>query len=244
MRYFLVVIVLFLSLPLRAQEAVKVAARRVVLTRGTKGKDFKQAVVRYPVVTGLASRAAQSRTQTALSLKAAIGQSLDELRKEFRESWWLDEVDFTVVYNRHGLLDVEYTVQGTGAYPDGYTKHVVVNLKTGERLRARDLFTPSGLPRVVGLVDRAMQAEIRKNIQESARQGEDIRDQLKEARFQEKNVDAFSLDKSGITFYYDFGFPHVIKALEPEGSYRFPYVALKPYLRADSPLRVFVGRER
>jgi hypothetical protein len=64
-------------------------------------------------------------------------------------------------------------------------------------------------------------------------------EKLKEARFEMKDLNHFSVGPKGITFMVGFGFIHALKGLEPEGEYLIPYAKLKPYLRPDSPLNVF-----
>lgn len=239
-RFFLSAALMLNFLPAFAQNSAKVSSRRVVLVRGTKGTDFKQATIRYPVVTGLPDRAAQKQAQSALSLKSALGQSLEEHRKEFRDSSWLDAIDYAVAYNRNGLLDIAYTITGTGAYPSGATKHVVISLKTGKRLRARDLFTQVGMSQIAALLDRKLQSEMKQAIAEAEKQGEDIRAPLEAKRFEVKDLSHFSINDRGVTFFYDFEFPHVIQALEPKDRYLLTYAQLKPYIPVQSPLRVFV----
>ena len=40
-------------------------------------------------------------------------------------------------------------------------------------------------------------------------------------KFEAQNLDEFSVGRKGVTFLYDAGFPHVIRALEPDGHYFF-----------------------
>ena len=40
-----------------------------------------------------------------------------------------------------------------------------------------------------------------------------------------------------MTFFFDFGFPHVVKALEPQNAYTLSYAELRGYLRRDGPIR-------
>ena len=56
-------------------------------------------------------------------------------------------------------------------------------------------------------------------------------DLFEEKRFQIEDLDGFSVDGSGVTFTYEYGFPHVIKALEPDGSFTYSWAQLKPYIK-------------
>jgi hypothetical protein len=60
-------------------------------------------------------------------------------------------------------------------------------------------------------------------------------------RFEVENLAEFSVSGSGITFLYDAGFPHVIRAFAPRGEYFFSYAALKPYIKRDGLLGQFVN---
>ena len=53
-------------------------------------------------------------------------------------------------------------------------------------------------------------------------------------------MDDLSIYGRGVTFYFDAGFPHVIQALEPDEEYFFSYAELRPYIKRNGPLAVFV----
>jgi hypothetical protein len=93
-------------------------------------------------------------------------------------------------------------------------------------------------------VNRELQREIRRLKAENladrdADERQTITDAYENLRFERQNLDQFSVSKTGITILYDAGFPHVIKALEPEGHYFFSYTTLKDYIRRDGPLAKF-----
>lgn len=228
------------ALPVLAQSAAKITAKQIVSTRKDTHKPVKKVVIRYPVVSGLASRSAQQRARAALSLSSLFRATIGSTWQEMREDDWIDEADYEVAYNQHGLLDIAYSIAGSAAYPDGNTHHFVLDLKTGRLLGARDLFTGVGMHEVANLVEGLMQADIRKAIATAKKEGDNISDQLKSKHFEVKDLNHFTVNARGITFLYDFGFPHVIQALEPEGSYFIPYPKLKLYLRPNSPLQMLV----
>ncbi|MEW6207687.1 MAG: hypothetical protein AB1631_04920 [Acidobacteriota bacterium] len=212
--------------------------KKVTLRRGTKAKgDYKEAAISFPLVKSQGATAA--KIQTAISLKAVFDQSLEELTAEFRESWWLSEIFYEVNYNKNFILDITFYMSGVGAYPDTTTKHLVLNLKTGDALRAADVFTTSSLKTIALMADRRMQAEIKRAIRESAKEGTDIKDMLEGKHFMEEDLDSFSVSDMGVTFLYDFAFPHALKAAEPESAYLFTFQQLKPHIRHDGLLAVF-----
>ena len=54
------------------------------------------------------------------------------------------------------------------------------------------------------------------------------------------NSKNFPISDEGVTFYYDYGFPHVIQALAPDGQYFFKWAELKPFIKPDGLLARFV----
>ena len=88
-----------------------------------------------------------------------------------------------------------------------------------------------------------MRAELRAGIRMYGRDqdaAERLKEALQNATFGMENLDNFSVNNRGVTFLYDFGFPHVIKALEPSGRYFFSYERLKEHINQDGLLGVFV----
>lgn len=220
--------------------SVNLQSKTAVLDFGKQGAafpDYKEAVIRYPVASGLTNAALLTQVQSAISLKQVLGQSLEEMRREYVENQWLTEVDYAVNYNRNNVLDLTYTVSGVGAYPSGFEKWVSVDLKTGRRLRAKDLFKADGLGAIAQSIDQQMQQNIRQKIAEVRQQEPDFgTDAFANHRFQPKNLENFTIGKTGVTFHYSFEFPHVIKAAEPSGDYLMPYSQLTRYIRPDGAL--------
>jgi hypothetical protein len=214
-------------------------------------KSLQTAKITYPQVQGIGGRgignAAVLKTlQTTLSLKQLLGQSADELQAEAQEYSWMTAIDYRVNYNRNFLLDLTLTEAGMGAYPDAFERHVVVDLRSGRALHAIDVFDRDQMKTLVALVNKAMEAEKQAKIAEvtSADRGENaavgIVQQLQEHTFRLKHLNDFMVDDRGVTFRYEYGFPHVIKAAQPEGRYFFSYADLKPFIRPNGALAQFV----
>jgi hypothetical protein len=236
------------ALPARSQsgDRASIASKTVVFTRGKKGQDYpdyKEAIIHYPQITGLKNPAVLRRVQTAFSLKSMVGKSLEELRTEFRESWWLSEVDYAVNYNQNFILEMTFTISGVGAYPSSSDKHRIVELKTGKVLKVLDVFKQESLGTIAATVDRAMQTEIRQTIAKADPEGKSLLTELTDQRFQIQNLNDFSISDQGVTFLYNFDFPHVAKALEPPGRYFLSYKQLKPYIKQDGALGLFLKNQ-
>ena len=225
--------------PTDTQGGVQIASKEAVLVRGRKGSDYKQATISYPVVSGISDPQVLAKVQKAISLKSVFGSSLEEYRAEFKESFWLDEINYEVNYNKNELLDLTFNIAGTGAYPSGSSKHVLLSLKTGDPVKAADAFKAGSLIALTRLVRKAFQASVEQAIKDQAKEGEDVKDLFAGKTFNEKNLDQFMVSDKGLAFLYDFDFPHVAKAAEPDGTYFFSFGDLKPFIKPEGPLAVF-----
>ena len=227
--------------PSITDEHASIQRRRIVLVRSAKlasNASYKErAVVVYPVVSGL-SAPVLGRVRKVFDFKNIFDYSL----KEYREDTWLDEFSYKVNYNGHYLLDVTFSQSGSAAYPDDQTKHFLINLRDGSVVKPSDVFEAHKITQVVAVVDRQLQREIkdRKEEEKDPADKEAVDDTYKDLKFQLKDLDDFSVGPKGITFLYDAGFPHVIRALEPAGRYFFSYSALKSFIKRDGPLGQFV----
>ena len=228
-----------------AQERAVVRKKRVVIVRtGRLARQFpdrRRAVVNLPVVSGLSDPRVLRKVRAALDLKNVFETSL----AEYRADAWLSELDFKVNYNRRHILDVSFWQEGSGAYPDTQHKHLAVSLRTGDVLRAQDVFEPASLYALAGMANEKLRAEVAGQVK-VVDEDKDVEDKasLKEAlaglSFNVEHLDDFEVGEAGVTFLYDAGFPHVIQAIQPDGRYFFTYAQLAPYVRRDGPLGVFL----
>lgn len=219
--------------------------RRIVLTQSSKNEkessERKTAIVRYPIVSGIADAGVLRKVQKVLAVENAFGTSL----KEYREDTWLSEFHYKVGYNANSLLDITFTQSGVGAYPDTQTKHFLIDLKSGSVIKAADAFNARQLAKLAALVDTRLQSEVRATIKrfqsdnDSAEQKESLQSTFAELKFKEENLNEFSVSAQGITFLFDAGFAHAFQALQPDGRYFFPFSQLQSYIKRDGPLSVF-----
>lgn len=232
--------------PARADDRAIIQRRTIVIVRppavAKQFPDRKRATVVYPVVSGL-SEPVLRRIRSLFDFKNIFDYSL----QEYREDAWLSEFDFTVNFNSNYLLDMTFTQWGVAAYPDDQTKHFLINLKNGNVIKAADAFDSARLDELAKLVDAKLQQELRKLEKENTEiDSKDLeaqamgREAYEVLKFEPQNLEDFSVNARGITFLYDAGFPHAIKAFEPSGRYFFSYLQLKPFIKLDGPLGQFV----
>lgn len=232
--------------PNNPQEHATIQRRRTVLVRSAEVARLfpkrKTAIVTYPVVTGLKPNVL-SKVRAHLAFKNIFDYSL----AEYRNDAWLSEFSYVVNHNADSLLDITFTQSGVAAYPDEQSRHFLIDLRNGKLVTAADAFHLEKLALLTAQVDAELQSEIAKLRKENAASTDrdqdektSVNDAYEMLKIELKDLDNFSVSRRGITFLYDAGFPHVIKALEPHGHYFFSYDRLKPYTKSDGPLGQFV----
>lgn len=220
-------------------QSVTITPRKITYKRPKPIADFKKTfTVNYPKVKA-ATPALSRKIESAISYEKVSGLNIEEEKSEIQ---WLEEADYEVGYNKNGILTITLSVSGTGAYPSVFSKTVVVDLKTGNRATPSNVFT--NLERLVVKAKAKQKAEIEKTIKEiksdPANKDYENFDFFDNADFTVENLEEFAVNDRGVTFIYDYGFPHVIKALEPEGRYFFSWAELKPFIKPGGLLAKFV----
>lgn len=224
-------------------DRLTISPRKVVLVRtGEHAREFPErskATVIYPVVEGPKNSPLLGRVRAILAIKNVFGSSLDE----YRDDGWLTDFGYKIDYNRNYFFDITFTESGIGAYPDEHTKHFLINLRNGKLIKRSDVFVDAKLGALASLVDAQLQKELRDIARENTGSTSEYMESLAsqgDFKFAAKNLDDFSVGPRGITFLYDAGFPHMIKAFQPTGAYFFSYSRLKPYIKREGPLGQFI----
>lgn len=68
-----------------------------------------------------------------------------------------------------------------------------------------------------------------------------LEENLQSKGYKPGDLDNFSVSDRGITFIYNYSFPEVSGALEPEGKFFLSYTQLKPYINPQSLLGPFIS---
>ena len=219
-------------------QSVVITPRKVTYKRPKPMQNFKKTfTITYPRVKA-STPALSKKIESTLSYAKVL--KLD-LKDELNGNQWLEEADYEVIYNKNGLLTITLSMNGTAAYPDGVSKAVVVDLKTGNQLRSADVF--ANLSGLAAMVKKNQRAEVTKAIKEISEDPEskdvDTNQIFEGTNFTVKNLDEFEVNDSGMTFIYDYGFPHVIQALQPDGRFTYTWKELKPYIQSRGQLGHF-----
>jgi hypothetical protein len=219
-----------------AAQTVVITPKKTVYRRPKPQIDFKKTfTVRRPIAKA-ATLALSRKITAAISPEKVLELNI---REELGEYQWLEEADYKVLFNQSGVLCVELWMTGTAAYPDSVTKHVVIDVSTGSALRPANVL--KDLPSLAKLIRKAQLAEIAAAKKEMKSDPDANPDELfSETNFTVADFNEFSVDTKGVTFYYDYGFPHVLEALQPDGEFHFSWVQLRPFIRTDGLLARFV----
>ena len=241
----LVAFAVLLPAQIHSQSKATIIRKRIVIVRSGKfAKDFPdrtRATISYPLVTRVSNPAILSKVRSLLSVANIFETSL----KEYRENNWLDEFDYVVNYNDNNILDVTFTQSGMAAYPDSQSRTISIDLRTGSVIKARDVFVVAKLTELARLVDAKLQKDtaevtLAAKADRQLTEASSIVEALEEVKFEVKDLDDFSINKDGVTFLYEVGFPHAHRAFEPGGHYLFSYSKLKPFINPNGPLGQFI----
>ncbi len=219
-------------------QSVAVAPKKITYKRPKPLSEYKKSfVIVRPKVKGVSLPMAKK-----IEMTISYERNFDlNIKDEISEIQWLEEADYKVDFNKNGILGIILSVSGSGAYPSIYEKSVIVDLKTGERVLAKDVFAK--LLELAAKGKSAQKAEMEKKIVEIKKEmPEDaggISSFFENADFTAKSLDEFAVSETGVIFWYDYGFPHAALALQPEGRYFFSWAELKPFIKPDGLLAQF-----
>lgn len=205
----------------------------VTLTRkALQQGERTSAVINYPTLASGASDSITKSVNNVIGVKAALDMDLAGAKQEFTESFWLSEVNYKITYQGPTAVSVFYTIDGIGAHPSTSFREVCADLKTGRQLKADDMFQNKKAlqAHLNGLLSKEMQASVK------AAGGADkdtISEYFSEQKptFSKSQLEHFVITPQGLTFRYDYDMPHVIKALEPKGSFELSWKTLNPWLK-------------
>lgn len=228
-KLFVLTIILLITSAATVAQSVTITGKKITYTRKKPISEYKKTfAINYPKVR-TANPALSRKIEEAISYGSILGLNLQE---ELTDTQWLEEADYEVVYNKNGVLCIDLTMSGSAAYPDGVTKTAVVDLRKGTLVKTSDVFT--NLQGLAAMVRKAQKKEIADGIAEIRKDPDnnetDPASLFKNADFRRKDLEGFSVNDLGVTFKYDYGFPHVIQALQPEGKFLFTWAQLRPYL--------------
>ena len=226
-----------------AQSVVITPEQKVYKRTGADVPEHKKEFeVRYPRFTAGADPKALQKLAAGTDYWKLFEMSLED---NLNDDSWLSGCDYEVRFNERSILDIRLSCDGVGAYPDGSSRYLVFDLRSGEKVTFADLFLQEQLPQLTKAVVAVMKRK-------ESKLDPEARDYLKGNResypefypVPEKitldKLAGFSISAKGVTFKYDYSFPHVAKFYEPDGDLFIPYATLRPFIRPDGLLGTFI----
>jgi hypothetical protein len=229
MKFKLVLLLIAASSIGAAAQTVTVTPRKVMYKRPRPQDDSKKEfTITYPKVKA-ATPSLSAKIERSISYQSVIDLRLKDEMNEFQ---WLESADFEVKYNKNGILCVEDSMEGTAAYPSDVSKIVCVDTRTGVRARPADVFT--NIVGLTAMVRKAQESEKRKAIPQIKKDNPDVEEPEQlfgDKRLTAKDLDGYEVSDKGVTFHYDYEFPHVAQGLQPDGNFFYTWSQLRPYIK-------------
>jgi hypothetical protein len=229
-KYIFAIFVVTLTLAMsNFAQSVVITPKKTVYRRPKPIASYKRTFTVIRPKVKAATPALSKKIETAISYEKVSELNIKE---ETTEVQWLEEASYTVNYNKYGILAITLSVTGTGAYPSTFNKTVVVDLKTGNRVMPGMVFN-----NIVGLTakgKKAQEKEVKQAIIDIKKEEPDFEDPASmfgSTDYEAENLNEFSVSDKGVTFIYDYGFPHVALALQPNGRYFFSWREMKPFIK-------------
>jgi len=221
----------------------EVRHRYVLLSRREDGRENCPRChvwIFYPEVKNISDPRLAAKVGRAIGVKRGFGQSLDQLQADFRqdEGDW-EPFDFTVTFNRAGLLSLEFRQEVSEAYPVSTSTPVAVDLETGEPLKVSDVLTPEGIRWALDRLNNQLAAakvdalrEIKADdAKEGSRSDPETLKRIRNARFSTVDLKrSLSLTEAGLAFSHPIELPNAIRAEAPASDVVIPWKDLAGHL--------------
>lgn len=225
---------MFAFASISSAQSVKITAKEVTYKRG---EDLSEGKLSYTVIYPKVEGEMGKKIEALLSYEKIFGLDIPDTTGYY----WLDAANYNVNYNDNNILNITLFIEGSGAYSSESSLYLTVNTQTGTLVKPYDIFT--NLSELATIGEKARQAEMKTEIEKLQNSDRDF--DPKELffdlpQFTTENLLIFTMSNTGLTFKYDYGFPHAFEALEPKGDYFFSWAELKPFIIKDGLFGRFV----
>ena len=211
---------------------VEVLTARMFLEGGGETAELE-----WPVLAGGTGDEAGIAINEALSYESVAGEPFEQTMQTYTEiQRGIVGSGFELNFNDLGILDLTIHVEFLGAYPSTSEYYFTFDTGTGRRLAMADLMSDERLPELAALVNERLQENIRTAESVYCPGPNGVDPEMYDAQFTEADLESFSVEEGGIEFHYDFGFPHIILAAEPEEDVFLSFDELAPCIDPDGPL--------
>jgi hypothetical protein len=214
----------------------------------TATTDTGHVVVAADTQNCVLSPTAAEKIKEALSLEVLEGMGAEEIREWEAQTGICQGFcghSFDTIYDRHCIFSIKRMAEYNGAYPTEVWTYHHFDKRTGNKLKATDLFIESKLDSIVAECNEAIAITIESDRKEVAAEDLAEFDELIQSRppFTKENLNEFYISKYGITFVYDFEFPHVRWDLEPSGELFVLDETMRGWIKPNGPLAFLMKDE-
>ena len=150
--------------------------------------------------------------------------------------------NYQIHYDGNNILSLSVTVDRLGAYPSSSTTHHSFNLQTGFELKAEEIFKSAKLDELTKKINEQLQSYIEVAKPEAEKQDWQLNPDDFKHEFSKKHINNFILTTEGVTFFYNFDFPHAVKAAEPKSDIAFSYEELADFFSEEGLLHAFAAQ--
>lgn len=204
-------------------DAAVVWARAAVWPRGAGAHKTEPVRATLPAIL-VVDPAVQAKLDALASPQRLIGDPQEQIIAD----GWVNETRYETALNRAGVLALVVYVDGSGAYPDQFTRTLTVDTHTGAEI-GLEAFTAAGRTALVAAVDAEVQRRKRSADPEVA-------DLIANVHFDDASLAGFYPTPEGLVFRVSWGFPHAIEAMEPDSLVVIPWATCIPAIAPGSPL--------
>jgi len=195
-------------------DAFEIVVRNETWTRASKFKSDDAIPVLLPRVV-VPDPATQAKLDGLLTDEILTGST----RTQAEEDGWIDAVTWSLAWSGAGIVDLRVSVEGSGAYPDGFSNDFVLDVRQGTRLGVEQV-QEGCQPALLDRLNRDVAARVAA-VPGTPDDVIGIADLLSNARF--TGLADFAVDDRGVVFHLDYGLPHVVAGAAPDGDFLVPW---------------------
>jgi hypothetical protein len=181
---------------------------------------LKDSNLTIPVVS-LANKNISDVMNAELDIEKISGYSLQELEEQKKEQedgipGGLVSVSYEVEKNHDYVLSLRCYMEACGAYCSNWNIEKCFDLKTGKLIKIDDIIQPSSMNALIKICNQKLNAQVDAAKEEHKKDmSRDDMEIYEGIAFVKENLANFVINDEGITFQYNFDFPHVMAFAEP-----------------------------
>jgi hypothetical protein len=198
---------------------------------------------KQPLITGEQPERVLRKIRKALDLETVFGDTIESLIEQLHDkddqgksvpNLYRTNIDYEEVYNANYILSFTYVQfdDSRGKYRTYYYP-IVIDLKTGNVVKAEDVFRPNLTRALERMVKLRFQKALRAHMDEAVKSGypemEQDYDYFKEDLARDLSLDNFAVDDQGVTFEYSYKMSPAYPEFDRE-VVKFSYEELKKYI--------------